>query len=65
MTVRQAVLMLRDDGWTYLSSDRGPVPDARSYPVPPDGDGEAIVARRFGRFFELAPPLSNNKKARA
>jgi exodeoxyribonuclease V gamma subunit len=64
MTVRQAVLMLRDDGWTHLSSDRGPVPDARSYPVPADGDGEAIVARRFGRFFELGPPFANNRKAR-
>ena len=52
MTVRQAVLMLRDDGWTWLSSKRGPVPDALSYPVPPDGAGEAIVERRFQPFFE-------------
>jgi len=62
MTVRQAVLMLRDDNWTNLSSDYGPVPDARSYPVPADGDGEAIVNRRFGPFFERAPAVSKKKR---
>jgi hypothetical protein len=62
MTVAAAVLMLRDDNWTRLSSDYGPVPEPRSYPVPTDGEGEAIVARRFGPFFERAPALSKKKR---
>jgi exodeoxyribonuclease V gamma subunit len=48
-SVREAVMSLRDDGWTILSSDRGPIPDARRYPVPADADARA--AQRFGRFF--------------
>jgi hypothetical protein len=44
--------MLRDDGWTRLSSDRGPVADARAYPVPSDRDADAFVGRRFGPYFE-------------
>src|SRR5206468_12849260 len=51
LPVRDAVLLLRDDNWTRLSSDRGPVPDARRYPVPGEADAAAIVARRFGPFF--------------
>jgi exodeoxyribonuclease V gamma subunit len=55
MTIRQAVLMVRDDGWTRLSSKFGPVPDALSYPVPPDAVAETFVRRRFDRFFTVAP----------
>jgi exodeoxyribonuclease V gamma subunit len=51
MTVAGAVRMVRDDNWTRLSSERGPVSDAKRYPVPPDERAEAIVARRFGRYF--------------
>ena len=51
LPVRDAVLLLRDDNWTRLSSDRGPVSDARRYPVPAEADAAAIVARRFGPFF--------------
>ena len=29
--------MVRDDNFTRLSSDRGPIADARRYPVPADG----------------------------
>jgi exodeoxyribonuclease V gamma subunit len=53
--VRDAVLLLRDDGWTRLSSDRGPVSDARRYPVPPEAQAAAIVARRFDPYFEATP----------
>ena len=51
LTVREAVMMLRDDGFTSLSSDRGPIPglDARRYPVPLDAD--SVAAKRFGPFF--------------
>jgi exodeoxyribonuclease V gamma subunit len=52
MSVRAAVLMVRDDGMTRLSSDRGPVPEARRYPVPAHDVAEAIAARRFLPLFE-------------
>jgi exodeoxyribonuclease V gamma subunit len=52
MSVRAAVLMVRDDGMTRLSSDRGPVPDPRRYPVPANDEAEAMVARRFTPLFE-------------
>jgi exodeoxyribonuclease V gamma subunit len=51
MTVRQAIMFVRDDGFTRLSSDRGPVPDARRYPIPDESDAEARVQRRFGPYF--------------
>jgi exodeoxyribonuclease V gamma subunit len=51
MTVRQAVLLVRDDNFTRLSSDRGPVADARRYPVPADRDADDYVGRRFGPYF--------------
>ncbi len=63
MTVRQAVLMVRDDGWTRLSSKRGPVPDALGYPVPGDGTGETIVERRFRRFFEATRAAAKQERA--
>jgi hypothetical protein len=52
MTVREAVLLIRDDGVTRISSERGPVADARRYPVPADRDADEIVARRFDPYFE-------------
>jgi hypothetical protein len=52
MSVRTAVLLVRDDGMTRLSSDRGPVPDPRRYPVPAHDVAEAIAARRFLPLFE-------------
>jgi exodeoxyribonuclease V gamma subunit len=52
MTIRQAIMLVRDDGWTRLSSDRGPVADARRYPVPDDADLEARVRRRFHPYFD-------------
>jgi len=52
MTIRQAIMFVRDDGWTRLSSDRGPVADARRYPVPDEPDAEAHVQRRFGPYFQ-------------
>jgi hypothetical protein len=52
MTVREAVLLIRDDQVTRISSERGPVADARRYPVPPDRDAAAFVARRFDPYFQ-------------
>jgi hypothetical protein len=60
--VRDAVLLVRDDGWTRLSSDRGPVSDARRYPVPTEAEAAEIVARRFGRYFEATPPQKANRR---
>jgi exodeoxyribonuclease V gamma subunit len=50
--VRTSVLILRDDGWTTFASDWGPVPDSREYPVPDAARAEALVARRFGPYFQ-------------
>jgi hypothetical protein len=50
--VREAVLLVRDDNFTHLSSDRGPIPDARRYPVPADRDADAFVAQRFHSYLE-------------
>jgi exodeoxyribonuclease V gamma subunit len=50
--VRESVLLLRDDNWTRFVSDRGPIPESRGYPVPTADDAAAMVARRFGPYFE-------------
>jgi exodeoxyribonuclease V gamma subunit len=52
MSVREAVLLIRDDQVTRISSERGPVADARRYPVPSDRDAAAFVARRFDPYFQ-------------
>jgi hypothetical protein len=52
MTVPQAIMLVRDDGFSRLSSDRGPVADARRYPVPNERDAKAYVTRRFDPYFE-------------
>jgi hypothetical protein len=52
MTVREAVLLIRDDGVTRISSERGPVADARRYPVPADRDADVYVGRRFEPYFQ-------------
>ena len=52
MTVPQAIMFVRDDGFTRISSDRGPVTDARRYPVPGEGDANARVERRFRPYFD-------------
>jgi hypothetical protein len=52
MTVSEAVLLLRDDGVTRLTSRYGPVADALRYPVPAAHDAESIVARRFQPYFD-------------
>jgi exodeoxyribonuclease V gamma subunit len=49
LSVREAVMLLRDDGRTHLSSERGPVADARRYPVPADAD--VLAERRFAPYF--------------
>ena len=54
--VRQSILLLRDDNWTRFASDHGPIPDPRDYPVPPEAEAAAIVARRFGPYFEAFAP---------
>jgi hypothetical protein len=52
MSVREAVLLVRDDNFTHLSSDRGPIPDARRYPVPTDRNADAFVAQRFQSYLD-------------
>jgi len=52
MTVPEAIMLVRDDGFTRLSSDRGPVADARRYAVPDERTADAHVARRFGPYFD-------------
>jgi exodeoxyribonuclease V gamma subunit len=52
MTVPEAVLLLRDDGRTRLSSARGPVADALRYPPPAAGDADGVVERRFNPYFQ-------------
>jgi hypothetical protein len=52
MTVSEAVLLLRDDGVTRLSSRFGPVADALRYPVPADREADSFVARRFQTYFD-------------
>ena len=52
MSVREAVLLIRDDQVTRISSERGPVADARRYPVPAERDAAAFVARRFDPYFQ-------------
>ena len=52
MTLPQAIMLVRDDGFSRLSSDRGPVADARRYPVPTERDADAHVARRFQAYFD-------------
>jgi exodeoxyribonuclease V gamma subunit len=51
MGVRDAVLLLRDDNWTRFLSERGPIPDPKSYPVPAEASAQEMVARRFGPYF--------------
>jgi exodeoxyribonuclease V gamma subunit len=51
MGVRDAVLLLRDDNWTRFLSERGPIPDPKTYPVPAEAAAQEMVARRFGRYF--------------
>ena len=55
MTVREAVLLLRDDGVTRLSSEHGPVADARRYPVPADRDAEAYRRAPLRPLLRLPP----------
>ena len=54
--VRQSILLLRDDNWTRFASDHGPIPEPRDYPVPPEAEARAIVARRFEPYFEAFAP---------
>jgi exodeoxyribonuclease V gamma subunit len=49
--VRDAVLLLRDDNWTRFLSERGPVPDSKTYPVPTEALALEMVTRRFGPYF--------------
>jgi exodeoxyribonuclease V gamma subunit len=69
LTVRDAILLLRHDGWTRFSSDRGPIPDARNYPLAAEAEIDAIVARRFGPLLAAlaasVPGRGNGKKTGA
>ena len=50
--MRDAVLLVRDDNFTRISSRFGPVADADRYPVPDAREADAIVARRFQPYFD-------------
>jgi hypothetical protein len=52
MTLPQAIMLVRDDGFSRLASDRGPVADSRRYPVPAESEAKARVTRRFGGYFD-------------
>ena len=52
MTVPEAVMMVRDDSVTWISSRFGPIADADRYPVPNARDAAAIFARRFQPYFD-------------
>jgi hypothetical protein len=64
--VRESILLLRDDNWTRFASDHGPIPEPREYPVPPEAEARAIVARRFEPYFDAFAPrdLPPKKKRR-
>ncbi len=63
--VRASVLILREDNWTQFASEWGPVPDPREYPVPDAAQAEAIVARRFGPYFQMcAQPETAPRRSR-
>jgi exodeoxyribonuclease V gamma subunit len=67
MTVRDAVLLLRDDNWTRFASDRGPIPDPREYPVPSESEAAAVVERRFRPYLaaiarDQAAPKRSKKR---
>jgi exodeoxyribonuclease V gamma subunit len=67
VSVRASVLVLRDDNWTRFTSDHGPVPDAREYPVPDAAQAEVLAARRFGPYFAalVAPEADTPTPARS
>jgi exodeoxyribonuclease V gamma subunit len=54
--------MLREDEWTRFSSDWGPIPDARDYPLP-ESEGEALrlVDERFGTYLALVEEAEGTK----
>ena len=63
--IRDAVLLLRDDNWTRFVSDRGPIPDAREYPVPPESEAAELVERRFRPYLTaIASEASGKRKKR-
>ncbi len=49
--LREMILLLRDDNWTRFISDRGPIADARAYPIPAEEIALATVERRFGLYW--------------
>jgi exodeoxyribonuclease V gamma subunit len=55
--LRQSILLLRDDNWTRFSSDHGPIPDPRDYPVPDETAARAMVERRFAPYFGATAPV--------
>jgi exodeoxyribonuclease V gamma subunit len=55
--LQDAARMLRDsDGPPALRSSYGPVPRVREYPLPDEKSARAMIAKRFGAFFEHCAP---------
>jgi hypothetical protein len=59
--------MLREDDWTRFTSDWGPIPNARDYPLPEDEQkARQLVEERFGLYFdtlEAAGAADDDKEA--
>jgi hypothetical protein len=54
--------MLREDEWTRFSSDWGPIPDARDYPLPATEEAARRLAEeRFGPYFALCEETEGGK----
>jgi hypothetical protein len=50
--------VLRLDGWTKFSSEWGPIPNARDYPLAPEGEARRMVDQRFGLLFASCEELN-------
>jgi exodeoxyribonuclease V gamma subunit len=60
---------LRIDNWTRFTSDWGPIPNAKDYPLAPEDEARRMVDERFGLLFEscedLNPRAPGKKPGRA
>jgi exodeoxyribonuclease V gamma subunit len=50
--------VLRLDGWTKFSSEWGPIPNARDYPLAPEDEARRMVDQRFALLFASCEELN-------
>jgi hypothetical protein len=50
--------ILRLDGWTKFTSEWGPIPNARDYPLAPENEARQMVDQRFGLLFASCEELN-------